>query len=103
MIKFINDNQGPVSFLGVIVSLISFFLSGNKLLAGIILAGFVFLIFIFYIIQKYKPVNFEDTQKSAKILFIDDKDCQIVTSLRRNNFDVRKIDDVESPATDTDV
>lgn len=39
----------------------------------------------------------------AKILFIDDKDCQIVTSLRRNNFDVRKIDDVLSPVADPDI
>lgn len=84
-------------------SLISFFFFDNKLLALIFFVIAIFVALILFWFNKKKPKEFCDVQKIAKILFIDDKDCQIVINLERNNFDVKKINDVVSPATDASV
>jgi len=101
MLESFNRNQGVIAAVTLIFSLISYFF--NKRLSLIILIALFAIILITYITQRGKPKKFNDAQKTAKILFIDDKECQIVTSLSRNNFDVKKINDVASPATDTNV
>lgn len=103
MLDKINKNQGITGSAGLVFTILSFFFSDNKLIALIIFVITIFVLFILYWLNKRKPKEFCDVQKMAKILFIDDKDCQIVINLQRNNFDVKKIDDVEFPATDSDV
>lgn len=103
MIKEINKNQGVVSLGGIILAAVTYFLTDNKWLGALILliTGAIFL--IIFLLEKSKPKKFEYVQNFARILFIDDKDCQIVTSLRRNHFEVRKIDDVTSLAANEDI
>jgi len=103
MIGKINKNEGLISLMGLVVAIVSYFFSDSKILA-IIIIGLTLL--IAWVLSQYEnkmPKDFHDVQKIAKILFIDDKDCQIVTNLRRNNFEVRKIDDVLSLQKNDDV
>jgi len=100
MIRKINKNEGIISLVGLVFSIITYFLD-QKIWTGIIFILTIFVIFIFH--KKRPETNFYETQEVAKILFIDDKPCQIVTSLERNNFNVKKIDDVLSPANDLNV
>ena len=60
-------------------------------------------LFWFAVVSKQTKSTFRDVRKTAKILFIDDKECQIVKTMKRNGFDVRKVNDVQSPTTDADV
>jgi len=103
MLSLINRNEGLYSFLGLVATVVTFFLASQKWWAAVVFGVTVIVIASLHFYEKRKPKNFNDTQKVAKVLFIDDKECQIVTNLRRNNFDVRKMDDVSSPATDADV
>ncbi len=103
MLKKINKNDGLFSFFGLILTSVTYFFAEQKWWAAIVLVLTILIIVAVHLLEKRKPKPFNDVQNAAKILFIDDKECQIVTNLRRNNFDVRKIDDVESPATDNDV
>jgi hypothetical protein len=92
MVDIINKNEGVIGLLGLASSVI--FYSIEKKLLAIFIFGSIFLIFtvlIYY--RKTKKSIFKDVQNIAKILFIDDKECQIVINLKRNNFDVKKIDD----------
>ena len=102
MLNKINKNQGVLAFFGLLLS-VAFFFVNLKWLVAVIIMIVILLMAGVYLYEKRKPRNFKDTQKASRILFVDDKDCQIVTNLRRNNFDVRKIDDILSPATDIDV
>jgi hypothetical protein len=102
MVDIINKNEGVIGLLGLASSVI--FYSIEKKLLAIFIFGSIFLIFtvlIYY--RKTKKNIFKDVQNIAKILFIDDKECQIVINLKRNNFDVKKIDDSLYPATDKEV
>ncbi len=103
MIDIINKNQGVISFLAIIISLVTYFLTGQKLWVFAVLVAVILILSVLLFWEKKRHKSFVDTQKKARILFIDDKHCEIVTNLRRNDFEVRKIDDVTSPATDTDV
>jgi hypothetical protein len=103
MIKWTNEIQGITTFLGLIFSLIIFFFTDNKFSAGIAFVSILILVVARMAWEKRKGMSFDKVQNLVKILFIDDKDCQIVTNLKRNNFDIRKIDDVTSPAKDPDV
>lgn len=103
MLNGINKNDGFFSFLGLILTGVTYFFADQKWWAGLVLIIAVLVVIGMHVWEKRKPKNFNDVQNAAKILFIDDKECQIVTNLRRNDFDVRKIDDVSSPATDADV
>lgn len=103
MIDKIKKNEWVIGFVGLVFAIISFFFADNKLIALIIFVVTIFAVVILCWLNNRKPKEFCDVQKIAKILFIDDKDCQIVINLQRNNFDVKKIDDVEFPATNNDV
>jgi len=103
MLNKINKNEGVIALLGLVFAVIVFFLADQKLWAAGVSILTVILVIVLHLYEKRKPKRFDDIQKTAKILFIDDKDCQIVINLKRNNFDVKKIDDVSSPATDVDV
>lgn len=102
MLNKLNNNQGILTFLGLVLSIATYFLH-QKWLSGLVVLITLLIVAGVHFLEKRKPKNFNDVRSTAKILFIDDKECQIVTNLRRNNFDVRKIDDAHSPATDTDV
>ncbi len=99
----INKNEGIVSFLGLFFMLITYFFADNKLWSGIIFVVTILVVLGIYLYEKRKPKDFNYVQRIARILFIDDKECQIVVNLKRNDFSVRKIEDVASPAKDTDV
>ncbi len=103
MLRQINRSEGLISLLGLIFTVLTFFLSNHKWIAGAVFACSVAAVFAVHFWEKNRLKSFSDIQHIAKILFIDDKDRQIVTTLRRNNFDVRKIDDVTSVTTDPDV
>lgn len=101
MLETINKNEGVISFTGLIFTVTAFFLS--KWIAGIVFIITIIIVCIIHLNNKKNKKNFSSIQERARVLFIDDKECQIVINLKRNNFDVKKIDDVSSPATDTDV
>lgn len=103
MLKSFNKYEGLIGLVGLIMACIFFFFSSNKIYAAIILILTVIVVGIVYFFDKKKTKDFNYIQKIVRVLFIDDKDCQIVTNLKRNDFEVRKIDDVLSPAKDTDV
>lgn len=103
MLKIINKNEGVISLIGLLFTSITYIFNEKWLAVIIFILTILLVLYFFYLHEKRKPKDFNDIQKIAKILFIDDKECQIVTNLRRNNFDVRKIDDVSSPATDVNV
>ncbi|MEK7568671.1 MAG: hypothetical protein AAB497_00985 [Patescibacteria group bacterium] len=103
MLNKINKNQGIPALFALILSGATFFFSDQKWWVLVIIMITILLMVSIHLYEKRKPKNFKDTQKASRILFVDDKECQIVTNLRRNNFDVRKIDDILSPATDIDV
>lgn len=103
MLKIISKYEGVIGFLSLIFSILIFFFADKKLLASFVFLGVVIVLVVVRICEKRKPKDFSNIQEMAKVLFIDDKECQIVTNLKRNNFDVRKVDDVLSPATDADV
>ncbi|MFA6585419.1 MAG: hypothetical protein WCS97_03175 [Candidatus Paceibacterota bacterium] len=99
----INKNEGVVSFLGLMFTILTFVFANQKLWALGVFALFVFVVGGLHMRERRKSKCFDSIRKTAKILFIDDKHCEIVTSLRRNNFDVRKIDDIRSLTADPDV
>ncbi|MEK9160916.1 MAG: hypothetical protein AAB440_02695 [Patescibacteria group bacterium] len=101
--EWVNKNNGILTFLGLVLSAATFFLAENKSLVLVVIGVTIVAVFVSHKIHRHRATNFNDVREKAKILFIDDKECQIVTNLRRNNFEVRKIDDVTSPALDTDV
>lgn len=103
MLSKINKNEGVISLLGLVITITAFFLADQKLWAAGILVLTILIVLGFHLHERRRPKKFSHVQQMARILFIDDKDCQIVTSLRRNNFDVRKIDDVLSPVADPDI
>lgn len=103
MLDKINKNEGVVALLGLIFAVMTFFLADRRSWAGGIFLLTVIIVVILHLLEKRKPKSFSNIQKVAKVLFVDDKECQIVTNLKRNNFDVRKIDDVQSLATDADI
>jgi len=103
MLDKINKNEGIWSFFGVIFTIATFVLTNQKWWAIVVFVVAVLIVCGIHWFGKRKLKSFSDIRDTAKILFIDDKECQIVTSLLRNNFDVRKIDDVSSPAIDADV
>lgn len=103
MLDKINKIQGIIGLIGFIFTIVTFLFSENKIIAIIIFVFTLIIVFFIYLFNKKTPKRFCDIQKTAKILFIDDKDCQIVINLQRNNFDVKKVDDVDSPATDANV
>ena len=103
MLEIINKNEGIISSIGLLFTILTAIFSEKKWIAGVIFLITIIVVVVIYLHRKRKQKSFDDIQKVAKILFIDDKDCQIVINLKRNNFDVRKIDDVSSPATDIDV
>jgi hypothetical protein len=103
MTSLINRNQGIIGAIGLVLAIIFFFLPDHKIWAAIIMGATIVAIASIFIYEKWQPKSFDDIRKISKILFIDDKDCQIVTNLQRSNFDVRKIDNVLSPGTDKDV
>lgn len=99
---FLNKNEGVSAALGIFVTIIISFFS--KLVAGVILFVLLGVAIIYYLNKTRKrALSFSEARALAKILFIDDKGCQIVVSLRRNGFEVRKIDDVTAPSTDKNV
>lgn len=102
MLEEINKNEGVVSFLGLIFTILAFIFSEKKWIAGVVFLTTIIIVIVIYFTKKKKQKKFDNIQQRAKILFVDDKDCQIVINLKRNNFDVRKIDDVSSLTTDKD-
>lgn len=103
MMEAINKNEGIISLIGLFFTILTGIFSEKKWIAIIIFLITVVVVIIIHLKKKGEQKNFSSIQERAKILFIDDKDCQIVINLKRNNFDVKKIDDVSSPATDIDV
>ncbi len=97
MLNFLNKNEGLISAAGIIITILLFFFSDNKIYVEIFLL-FLFLLGIVYyfLYRKNKILSVEEIRNKAKILFIDDKECPVVINLQRNNFDVRKVDDVEN-------
>lgn len=103
MLETINKNEGVISLIGLFFTILTGIFSEKKWVAGIVLLITIIIVVIIHLNKKRKQKRFSSIQERAKILFIDDKDCQIVINLKRNNFDVKKVDDVSSPAIDKDV
>lgn len=103
MMETINKNEGIISLIGFLFTILTAIFSEKRWVVVIVLLFTIFVVAIIHANKKKKQKNFSSIQEKAKILFIDDKECQIVINLKRNNFDVKKIDDVSSPATDKDV
>ena len=95
MIEYLNKNQGITTFFGLIIIIPPFFFV-NKIIAGIIAIVIILAIIMFYFFNKKpkKNLTLEEIRNKAKILFVDDKECLVITNLQRNQFDVRKIDDI---------
>jgi hypothetical protein len=97
MLNILNKNQGALGFLGIISTIITFVFVDNKIYG---VSVFILLILItgFYLYFKNKNkkiISLEEARNKAKVLFVDDKECSVITNLQRNNFDVRKVDDIK--------
>lgn len=103
MLEHFRNKESVIGLFLLIFSIITFFFTDKKVVAVIIIATLVVIIVIWRLYAKKKYKAFDDVQKIAKILFIDDKECQIVINLQRNNFNVKKIEDVLTPAVDPNV
>lgn len=101
MFKKINENVGVFALVTLALSLsgVIFAQDWVRYVAIVLLIVLV----IFLLALKFSPMKFSNVQEKARILFVDDKDCEITKNLRLNNFEVRKIDDVDSPTNDKDV
>lgn len=102
MLETINKNEGIISLIGLLFTILTAIFSEKKWVAGVVLSITIIVVVVIHLNKKRKQKKFSSIQERARILFIDDKDCQIVINLKRNNFDVKKIEDV-SPAIDKDV
>lgn len=102
MLETFNRNEGSISFIGLLFTILTAIFSEKKWIAVIVLLITIILVLVIHFNKKRKQKKFSSIQEKAKILFVDDKDCQIVINLKRNNFDVKKIDDIASPVTDAD-
>ena len=102
MIHNIEKNQGLIALTALIFTVLTYLFT--KELVVVCILALITVLYTGYILktQKITP-NFDSVRQAVKILFIDDKECQIVKTMKRNGFDVRKVNDVTSPATDQDV
>lgn len=100
MFNFLEKNQGLISLIGLATMIVLALFPGSRWYS-LIPMGVLFVIGLFWIVKylkknRDKKMTIEEVRDKAKILFIDDKECLVVTSLGRNNFKVKKLNDIES-------